>query len=109
MHPKLLIRCRKRTLNKYVVYSVTAILLGIITITVPITLFNVEENQNTIYDRNNGNGLLPEGVDNSLAPTTTEKDLVVSPISSLKSIGLMVVPSFLVALGVFVLIRKKIG
>jgi hypothetical protein len=96
-------------LNKYVVYSVIAILLGTITITVPITLFNIKENQNTPYDRNNGNGFLPEGADNSLAPTTTEEDLVISPISSLKSIGLMIVPSFLVALGIFVLIRKKIG
>ncbi len=96
-------------LNKYVVYSLIAVLLGIITITVPITLLNIEENQNSLYDRNSGNEPPPEGVDNSFSPTTTEKDLVVTPISGLKSIGLMVVPSFFVALGVFVLFRKKIG
>ena len=83
-----------------------AILLGIITITVPITLFNTENNQNTLHDRNN-NGFLPEGVDNTYEPTPTESDLKASPISFLKSIGLMVVPSFLIALGAFVLIRKK--
>lgn len=93
-------------MNKFIVYSLIAILLGIITITVPITLFNIKENENTLYDRNN-NGFLPEGADST--PTTTEMDLVASPISSLGSIGLLVVPSLLIAIGVFALSRKKIS
>ncbi|MEJ2240876.1 MAG: hypothetical protein P8Y18_01855, partial [Candidatus Bathyarchaeota archaeon] len=95
-------------MNKYIGYSLLAILLGILTITVPIALFNIEDNENTIYDRSDGNELPPEGIDSSFEPAITEKDLVVSPISGLISIGILVVPSLLIAIGVFALSRKKL-
>lgn len=96
-------------MNKYIGYSLTAILLGIITIIVPITLFNIEDKENTLYDRTNESGLLPSGIDNTIEPTPTEMDLAASPISSLGSIAILVVPSLLIALGFFVLSRKKIS
>lgn len=95
-------------MNKYISYSLLAILLGIITITAPITLFNIKDNQNTPYEEDNESRFLPEGVGNTLNQTTNT-NFVSSHFSILNSIGLLVVPSFLVALGVFVLIRKKIS
>jgi hypothetical protein len=113
-------------MNRIIAYTVIAILLGSVTMVVPLALLGPS---NLIPDKNytdtvpeaggetpERNGVLtaPEASAEQLDGTATY-DLSTSEstwgeadvASSLSSIGLITVPSFLVALGVFVYLRKR--
>ena len=118
-------------MNKILVYTVIAILLGSVTMVVPLALLGpsnlipddnyldtVPESGGETLERN---GLLTspeasaeqsadtESYDNSAKePAAAESTLRETDVASnLSSIGLITVSSFLVALGVFVYLRKR--
>lgn len=114
-------------MNKFVIYTVIAILLGSVTMVVPLALLGpdklvpADSNYNTlgagsgIEERNDvppSSELTTqqqndtETYDNSSGMSTTEKSLGVDIASALSSMGLIIVPGFIVALGVFVYLRK---
>ena len=104
----------EKSVNKILVYTVIAILLGTVTMVVPLALLGPS---NLIQDNDvltspepsaeQSGGIEPYdssskesvGRESSLRETDVASDL--------SSIGLMTVPSFLVALGVFVYIKKQ--
>jgi len=117
--------------NRILVYTVIAILLGSVTMVVPLALLGpsnlipdnnytdtIPESGEETFERN---GVLtaPEATTEQLGGTDTYDDSskeVSAGESSLKgtgvasdlsSIGLITVPSFLVALGVFVYLKKR--
>ncbi|MCJ7613266.1 hypothetical protein MUO71_00670 [Candidatus Bathyarchaeota archaeon] len=116
-------------MNKIVVYTVVAILLGTVTMVAPLALLGPDDSipagQYTIKTTDTGDDnqnrsiegggpfdstdmwLRPEVPDQPLEPAATE--LATGNASGLTSIGLMTVPSFLVALGVFVYLRKRMS
>jgi hypothetical protein len=118
-------------MNKLLVYMVIAILLGSVTMVVPLALLGPS---NLIPDNNytdtvpeaggetsERNGVLttPDASaeqsggtetydDSAKEPTTGESSLRGTDVASnLSSIGLITVPGFLVALGVFVYLKKR--
>ena len=113
-------------MNKILVYTVIAILLGSVTMVVPLALLGpsnlipddnyldtVPESGGETFERN---GVLtsPEAPAEQLDDTATydlstgESTLRETDVASnLSSIGLITVSSFLVALGVFVYLRKR--
>jgi hypothetical protein len=118
-------------MNKILAYTVIAILLGSVTMVFPLALLGpnnlipdnnytdtVPESGGETFERN---GVLttPEAPAEQSAdtesfdysakePTTAESTLRETDVASnLSSIGLITVPSFLVALGVFVYLRKR--
>ena len=139
----------KRTLNKIMLYVGLAILLGTVTMVVPLALLEPnahipDDNHNVTIPgeyvitvpetaepndqvRGNVSGGLLESGDFSAQVTTPgvapepaaapdvspqEPKLVVKTVenpSDLSPIGLMVIPSFLVALGVFVYLKKQMS
>ena len=121
----------EKSVNKVLVYTVIAILLGSVTMVVPLALLGPS---NLIPDNNyidtvpesgvetlerNGVLSIPEasaeqsgGTDtydsSSKEVSTGESSLKGTGVASdLSSIGLITVPSFLVALGVFVYLKKR--
>jgi len=115
-------------MNKIVVYTVVAILLGTVTMVAPLALLGPDDQipagqytiSGTVGEKDNQNRSLeggtfdstdmwlrPEVPDQPLEPAATE--LASGNASGLTSIGLMAVPSFLVALGVFVYLRKRMS
>jgi hypothetical protein len=122
----------EKSVNKILVYTLIAILLGSVTMVVPLALLGpsnlipdndysdtVPEPGGETFERN---GVLSspdalaeqsgdtESYDNSdKEPSTCETTLSGTDVASdLSSIGLITVPSFLVALGVFVYLKKRL-
>jgi len=113
-------------MNRILAYTVIAILLGTVTMVVPLALLgagdstrnHVLESGGETFERN---GVLTspeapaeqsadtESYDNSAKePAAAESTLRETAVASnLSSIGLITVPSFLVALGVFVYLKKR--
>ena len=119
----------EKSVNKILVYTVIAILLGSVTMVVPLALLgpsnlipddkyiNTESGEET-FERNDALSS-PEASAEQIDGTETydksppeaaksESSLRGTDVASdLSSIGLMAVPSFLVALGVFVYLKKR--
>jgi len=121
----------EKIVNRILVYTVIAILFGSVTMVVPLALLGpsnlIPDNNYTDTIPESGvetferNGVLTapeasaeqsggtETYDNSSKePSTCESSLKGTDVASdLSSIGLITVPSFLVALGVFVCLKKR--
>ena len=119
----------EKSVNKVLVYTVIAILLGSVTMVVPLALLgpsnlipddkyiNTESGEETL--ERNGVLSIPEasaeqsgGTDtydsSPKEPAACESTLRGTDVASdMSSIGLITVPSFLVALGVFVYLKKR--
>ena len=133
-------------MNKILVYTLVAILLGVVTMTAPLAVLEpdpkgilttsegtatLESERGTFESNDEWQGASPEepGTEYSpLAPppapvepsepslsvpeepefcdTTSNESLAVSGLSSL---GVMIVPSFLVALGLFVVLKRRMA
>ena len=117
-------------MNKILAYTVIAILLGSVTMVVPLALLGPsnlipDDSTDTLsgsdvetFARDNGS-TSPEALtekpadaeaydSSSEEPVTCDLTLGEANVASeLASIGLMIVPSFLVALGVFVYLKKR--
>ena len=121
----------EKSVNKILVYTVIAILLGSVTMVVPLALLGpsrlIPDNDYTDTGPGSGeetferNGVL-SSPDASAEQSGDTETYDISPTeaaksestlgetgvaSDLSSIGLMAVPSFLVALGVFVYLKKR--
>ena len=118
----------EKTMNKFLVYTVIAILLGTVTMTVPLALLGpydtIPEGNYNVSEANGGtlerNDMLasPKAPIEPLAPETFDAvpekpegyEITLSETDvalDLSSIGLMIVPSFLIALGAFVYLKKR--
>jgi hypothetical protein len=116
-------------MNKILVYTVIAILLGTVTMVAPLALLGtiepIGEGGNTVTPIESEGGTLerndmltvPESPEAAPEPSETlsgEPELCdaklneTDAVSGLSSIGLMIVPSFLIALGAFVYLKKRI-
>jgi hypothetical protein len=120
-------------MNKILVYTVIAIFLGSVTMIVPLALLGPSKNipddnypdtfpqsGGETFDNNDVlTDLAPsseqstntESYDNSAKePAATESKLRDANITSiLSSIGLLILPSFLAALGVFIYLKKRMS
>jgi hypothetical protein len=117
-----------KPLNKAVVYAVIAILLGSVTMFAPLALLGSNEIDPAKYftigasdnetgsqgllDNARGNENFSSLPPNSYTPGTGSQPnesclLPAETASSLSQVGLLVVPSFLVALGIFVYFKKR--
>jgi hypothetical protein len=124
-------------MNRFLAYTMLAIILGTVTMLAPLALLGTDESnpvkfpttlestdQNRTFDSQSMAGENLTISDNltgteSVAPCETEPFESSSQYTltfktaedsaDLSPIGLMVVPSFLVALGVFVLLRKRMS
>jgi hypothetical protein len=117
-----------KPLNKTVVYTVIAILLGTVTMVAPLALLGPNEidpaKYSTIGASDNATGsqeLLDNarGYENFGSPAPDSNTpgtgsqpnesywLTAETASSLSQVGLLVLPSFLVALGAFVYFKKR--
>ncbi len=116
-------------MNKFLAYTVIAILLGSVMMVVPLAVLGPDnlvpddKKYNTLgagEETADSNNVPPsselttqqqndtETYDNSSNPPPSEPVLVEADVTSgLSSMGLMIVPSFLVALGVFVYLKKR--
>jgi hypothetical protein len=109
-------------MNRIIVYMLIAILFGMVTMIVPLALLKnngngiptgqypinttdgVDDTQNRTYDNER-----PPNESNDIGPSSgaSDQSLLIDSASGLKSIGLMTIPSFLLAFGVFAYIRKR--
>jgi hypothetical protein len=122
-------------MNKILVYTVIAIMLGTVTMLAPLALLDSSDpnfatvpaatesvDQNRTFEDSQtlgGENLSAENWTDHVKPSESEQFDSSSQYtvtvktgedaSDLSPVGLMVVPSFLVALGVFVLLRKRMG
>ena len=116
-------------MNRLMVYMLVAILFGMVTMIVPLAVLKnsdtiptgqypinttdgLDDTQNRNYDSESptesiDNGSSSEVSDETLEPIKTETNFLIESASGLTSIGLMAIPSFLFALGVFAYIRKR--
>ena len=116
-------------MNKILAYTVIAILLGSITMVVPLALLGpnklvpVDSKDNApgsgeeTYERNdalafpNITSQQTDSIgtyDKSSSPPSFESGLGIADVNSgLSSVGLMIVPGFVVALGIFVYLKKR--
>jgi len=116
-------------MNKILAYTLVAILLGTVTMLTPLALLGADDSnpatvpasaestdQNRTFEDSQtlGDGTFStenwtssEQFDSAPEYTITAKTAENAP--DLSPIGLMTVPSFLVALAVFVLLRKRMG
>jgi hypothetical protein len=117
-------------MNKILPYIVIAILLGTVTMVVPYTLLGsndmAEENtlgytSSTKQEKpDSQNRYSVEGGDlenGDAAPSVPEpepcgfeatgSDLIIESLSTLSPIGLITIPSFLIALGAFIYLKKR--
>jgi hypothetical protein len=117
----------EKSLNKILVYTVIAILLGSVTMVVPLALLGpnnlvpAESTDNLLEsgeEKIERNGTLacpdvtPQQTDGTGTYTISSSESGVGEAdvaSGLSSIGLMIVPGFLVALGVSVYLKKRMG
>jgi len=121
----------EKSVNKILVYTVIAILLGTVTMVVPLALLGpsnlipdndytdtVPESSVETFERNDvltspepsaeqsgGTETYDSSSKESVGSESSLRETDVA--SDLSSIGLMTVPSFLVALGVFVYLKKR--
>lgn len=115
-------------MNKFLAYSVIAILLGSVIMVVPLAVlgpdnlvpddkqYNVLSAGEENSERNNpppdsqsltGQPNGTDNYDNSSRGFNHETEVALGAASGLSSMGLMIVPGFLVALGVFVYLKKR--
>jgi hypothetical protein len=116
-------------MNRLLVYAVIAILLGTVTMVSPLAVLEskilIPDSQSTITDwepntQESDRGYLspeepavpssPDSYDR-LPPEPQESNsklILTDATSTLSSIGLMIVPSFIVALSVFIYFKKRI-
>jgi len=112
-------------MNRILAYTVVAILLGTVTMVVPLALLGTGDSTRNHVLESGGetperNDMLTtpeppanqsadtESYDYPVKPSAAESTLREADVASnLSSIGLITVPSFLVALGVFVYLRKR--
>ena len=115
-------------MNKTVVYTVIAILLGTVTMVAPLALLGPNEIDPAKYStigasdnatasqelldstRGNENFSSPAPSSNTSGNGSQPNEtylLTAETVSSLSQVGLLILPSFLVALGVFVYFRKR--
>ncbi len=109
-------------MNRLIVYMLVAILFGMVTMVVPLALLKnngtiptgqypinttdgVDDTQNRTFDNQ---GSPNESKDNGSISIVEDQTLLIDSASGLTSIGLMVIPSLFLALGVFAYIRKRI-
>ena len=107
-------------MNRLIVYMLVAILFGMVTMVVPLALLKnngtiptgqypnnttdgVDDTQNRTFDSQGPN----ESNDSGSSSEVSDQTLLIDSASGLTSIGLMAIPSFLIALGVFAYIRKR--
>ena len=118
-------------MNRILAYTVVAILLGTVTMVAPLVLLGPndqipseqytikatnggEENQTTslevegTFDRSDI-VVSPDISSKPLEPAPTEMTFSIGNVSDLSPIALMTVPSFVVALVVFVYLRKRVS
>lgn len=117
-------------MNKFLVYTVIAILLGSVTMAVPLALLGPDNlvptaSNDNIFGAGDGTAerndtlISPDATPQQTEGTGTydassEKPSFESGLgkadvaSGLSSIGLMIVPGFLVALGIFVYLKKRV-
>ena len=122
MHPETRLRLEK-SVNKILTYTVIAILLGSVTMVVPLALLgpdNLVPDDTTKTYSGSGEELsdsrdtfAPSGATtqqtNDTCPSYSQDSGVAKAdvASELSSMGLIIVPGFLVALGVFVYLKKQ--
>ena len=111
-------------MNKFLVYTVIAILLGTVTMGMPIAVLesynsNLESDSQVFLDSNGGSLERNDSSDTPKVPPSSpepvpsetesaDSDLgEVNALSGLSSIGLMIIPSFVIALGAFVYLRRR--
>lgn len=119
-----------KSVNKFLVYTVIAILLGSVTMAVPLALLGPDNlvptaSNDNIFGARDGTAerndtlISPDATPQQTEGTGTydassEKPSFESGLgkadvaSGLSSIGLMIVPGFLVALGIFVYLKKRV-
>ena len=119
-----------KSVNKFLVYTVIAILLGSVTMAVPLALLGPDNlvptaSNDNIFGARDGTAerndtlISPDATPQQTEDTGTydassEKPSFESGLgkadvaSGLSSIGLMIVPGFLVALGIFVYLKKRV-
>lgn len=120
----------EKSVNKFLAYTVIAILLGSVTMFVPLGLLG-PDNLVPIDSTYNVPGAGEEIADSNTVPPNSElttrqqnatetydkqsgtsdnkTSLAVDVPSGLSSMGLMIVPGFVVALGVFIYLKKRTG
>lgn len=126
-------------MNKILPYIVIAILLGTVTMVVPYTLLGPSDYTSLTEEDTFGMLSPPEsttepekldsqerayveGGDLESVPSETEEpkqeapesarggtDFILESLSNLSPIGLMIIPSFLIALGAFIYLRKRMS
>jgi len=118
-------------MNKIVVYTFIAIFLGTVTMLVPLAVLKPSSpplpNDNSVYtidsagDKLERDGMLTDSEFSDTPPVPSDSSRILPQESELldstfrqinasyglSSIGLMIVPSFLIALGVFVYLKKR--
>ena len=106
----------EKSVNKILVYTVIAILLGSVTMVVPLALLGpsnlIPDDKNVLTSTEPSSEQSGDTETYDISPTEAarsestvgETDVASDP----SSIGLITVPSFLVALGVFVYLKKRI-
>jgi len=118
-----------KNVNRFLVYTVIAILLGSITMIAPLALLgpynlvpttsndNILEASEGTTERSdvapsfdattqqpNGNETYDNSPENPIPTSIVETDVA----SGLSSMGVMIVPGFLVALGIFIYLKKRV-
>ena len=107
-------------MNRIIVYMLVAILFGMVTMVAPLALLinndviptgqyaiNTTNGEDDTQNRNYDNESPTENIDNGISPEVSDQTLIIDSASGLTSIGLMAIPSFIVALGIFAYIRKR--
>jgi hypothetical protein len=110
-------------MNKILAYTVIAILLGTVTMAVPYALLgpsytSMTEEPKTETpsgsstfeqpDQERAGDAVPAEPDEDSGETLDETNLITESLSNLSSIGvMMIIPSFLIALGAFIYLRKR--
>ncbi len=118
-----------KNVNRFLVYTVIAILLGSVTMIAPLALLgpnnlvpttsndnvleasegtsersDVAPNFDATTQQPNGNETYDNSPENPAPTSIVETDIA----SGLSSIGMMIAPGFLVALGIFIYLKKRV-
>ena len=107
-------------MNRLIGYMLVAILFGMVTMIVPLALLknsdviptgqypiNTTEGLDDTLNRTYDSESPSESIDNGSSFEVSDQSLLIDGASGLTSIGLMAIPSFLFALGVFAYIKKR--
>jgi len=101
----------KKTMNKILTYTLIAILLGTFTMVTPLAVLKPSSHTRAGNDSVTGtepNAETLDREDTSTSPVEPRPSLKEKEtLNSLPSIGLMVLPGFLVGLGGFMYIKKR--